>query len=78
MARTTHAPTSDYGAPAAQPNKLLRPLLTANNVLHFISSVIVMSIAAYFIANYNRNTHLVYWVSIVRCLSIFSLIRAWH
>src|SRR5689334_17886395 len=64
MARRHNA--NDYGAPAARSNKLHRPLLLANNVLHFISTLIVMSIAAYFIHKFKKNTHLVYWVTIVR------------
>jgi len=41
-----------------------RPAIMANHSLHWISSLIVMSIAAYFIARYSHNTHLVYWVTI--------------
>jgi hypothetical protein len=67
MARTDAA-TTDYGAPVGRTNKLFRPLLAATHALHLISSIIVMSIAAYFIANFNHNTHLVYWISIVRSL----------
>ncbi|KAF2033058.1 hypothetical protein EK21DRAFT_86498 [Setomelanomma holmii] len=59
----THANT-DYGAPAVRSNKMHRPLIMANHALHFVSSLIVMSIAAYFIHNFPHNTHLVYWVSI--------------
>jgi len=62
MARGHNA--NDYGAPAVRSNKLHRPLIIANHVLHFISSIIVMSIAAYFIHNFNKNTHLMYWVSV--------------
>jgi hypothetical protein len=65
MARNTHANT-DYGAPAVRSNKIHRPLITATHALHFISSIIVMSIAAYFIHNFGHNTHIVYWVSVVR------------
>ncbi|KAH7079947.1 hypothetical protein BKA63DRAFT_436634 [Paraphoma chrysanthemicola] len=62
----THDTTAntDYGAPAVRSNKLHRPLIMANHALHFVSSLIVMSIAAYFIHNFSKNTHLVYWVSI--------------
>lgn len=67
MARGHNA--NDYGAPAARSNTLHRPFIIANHVLHFISSIIVMSIAAYFIHNFNKNTHLVYWVSVVRISS---------
>jgi hypothetical protein len=61
MAR--HA-TNDYGTPAARSNKMHRPLILANHALHWISSVIVMSLAAYFISDYGHNAHLVYWVTI--------------
>jgi hypothetical protein len=57
------APTSEYGR-TKQPSKLLRMGILANHWLHWISSVIVLSIAAYFIANYTPNTHLIYWVSV--------------
>jgi len=67
MARTTA--NTDYGAPAARSDKM-RPLLTANHALHLISSIIVMSIAAYFIAHFNHNTHLRYWVAVVRLASL--------
>jgi hypothetical protein len=59
-----HANT-DYGAPTARANKFHLHMIIANHTLHLISSLIVMSIAAYFIANFNHNTHIVYWVSIV-------------
>jgi hypothetical protein len=62
MAR--HA-NNDYGTTAGSPNKMLRPLILANHVLHWISSLIVMSIAAYFIAHFSHNVHLRYWVAIV-------------
>lgn len=64
MAR--HA-TNDYGAPAAAPagsNRFHRPALLATHALHLISSLIVLGISAYFIANFRHNTHLRYWVSI--------------
>lgn len=54
---------NDYGS-AVHSNKLHRPLLLANHVLHWISSIIVMSIAAYFIAEYGHNTHIRYWVAV--------------
>lgn len=56
---------SDYGAPSTRSSKILRPLILANHALHWISSIIVMSIAAYFIAHYRHNTHLRYWISVV-------------
>lgn len=62
MARTRHS--NDYGTEVGRSNRLLRPSILANHVLHWISSVIVMSIAAYFIANYPHNVHLRYWVAI--------------
>lgn len=67
-ARTDRAPApgSDYGAPVARSNRLHRPLLAANNALHLISSVIVLGISAYFINDYTSNTHLRYWVAVVR------------
>lgn len=59
-----HAAT-DYGTPAAgRSNRMHRPALLANHALHWISSVIVMSIAAYFIHHYRHNTHLRYWVAL--------------
>lgn len=60
------APTNDYGAPAVRSNKLHRPLLAANHALHTISSLIVLGISAYFISEYTHNTHLRYWVALVR------------
>ncbi|KAH6643007.1 hypothetical protein C7974DRAFT_303538 [Boeremia exigua] len=55
---------NDYGAPTPRANKLLRPLLAANHVLHIISSIIVLGISAYFINEYTHNTHLRYWVAL--------------
>ncbi|KAH7394742.1 hypothetical protein BKA66DRAFT_455687 [Pyrenochaeta sp. MPI-SDFR-AT-0127] len=55
---------NDYGAPATRSSKFHRPLILANHALHWISSIIVMSIAAYFIAHYRHNMHLRYWVSV--------------
>lgn len=52
---------------------MVRTALTANNVLHWISSIIVMSIAAYFISKYRHNTHLVYWVTIAAIDAILYL-----
>ncbi|KAF2276390.1 uncharacterized protein EI97DRAFT_458326 [Westerdykella ornata] len=63
MARV-HA-TNDYGTAAApRSNKLHRPLILANHFLHWSSSVIVMSISAYFVAKFSHNTHLIYWLTI--------------
>lgn len=61
------ATQTDYGAPSPRRSTttLTRPLLTATHLLHFASSIIVMSIAAYFIANFPpNNTHLRYWVAV--------------
>jgi hypothetical protein len=52
--------TSDYGTAAGTSNKMHRPAILANHILYWISSLIVMSIAAYFISAFLRNTHLVY------------------
>jgi hypothetical protein len=59
--------TTDYGATTSQrpANKLHRPLTLANHVLHWISSLIVMSIAAYLISKYRHNVHMRYWVALV-------------
>lgn len=71
------SPANDYGDPAVRSNRLLRPLLSATHALHLISSLIVLGISAYFINNYTHNTHLVYWVALVRPLTprtnLFSL-----
>ncbi|KAF2128147.1 hypothetical protein P153DRAFT_48960 [Dothidotthia symphoricarpi CBS 119687] len=71
--RSSAVATNGHGAPAARSNSLHRPALTATHVLHWISSLIVMSIAAYFIRNYRNNTHLVYWVSIAAIDAILFL-----
>jgi len=60
MARHT---ATDYGTPA-RTNNMHRPALLANHVLHWISSIIVLGISAYFIHKYTHNTHLRYWISI--------------
>lgn len=57
--------TNDYGTAVKQSARWLRPAILANHALHWISSVIVLSIAAYFIDKFSHNTHLVYWVTIV-------------
>lgn len=62
MARTHHS--NDYGSSAPARSNSLRPAILANHVLHWVSSIIVMSIAAYFIAKWPHNAHLRYWVSI--------------
>jgi hypothetical protein len=56
---------TDYGTATGTSNKMHRPAILANHILHWISSIIVMSIAAYFISAYPNNTHLVYWLSVV-------------
>jgi len=55
---------NDYGSPADRSNRMHRPAILANHALHWTSSLIVMSIAAYFIANFSRDTHLVYWICV--------------
>jgi hypothetical protein len=61
---------NDYGNPAIRSNRLHRPAILANHALHWASSIIVMSIAAYFIANFPHNTHLRYWISVVSVAAI--------
>ncbi|OAP60997.1 hypothetical protein AYL99_06001 [Fonsecaea erecta] len=56
--------TTDYGAPAGRSNRTHRPAILANHWLHWISSIIVLGISAYFISKYSHNTHLVYWITI--------------
>jgi len=56
--------TNDYGSTAVRSNRMHRPAILANHALHWVSSVIVMSIAAYFIDKFSHNTHLVYWISV--------------
>ena len=64
--RSNNAAATDYGAPAAtSTGKQYRPMILAANWLHWVSSIIVMSIAAYFIAHFSHNTHIIYWVTIV-------------
>ncbi|KAH7394582.1 hypothetical protein BKA66DRAFT_509823 [Pyrenochaeta sp. MPI-SDFR-AT-0127] len=72
MARV-HNTATDYSNPTTCSNKLHRPLLLANHVLHLFSSIIAMSIAAYFIHNFRRNTHLVYWISVAAIDTILHL-----
>ena len=47
---------------------MLRLATLLNHWLHWISAIIVMSIAAYFIAKFSTNTHITYWVTIVSSL----------
>ncbi|KAF2202510.1 hypothetical protein GQ43DRAFT_368984 [Delitschia confertaspora ATCC 74209] len=49
---------------AGPDSRILRPAILANHFLHWASSLIVMSIAAYFIAHWRRDQHLIYWVTI--------------
>jgi len=69
MARHGHA-ADKYGtpapapAPAARSNRFHRPAILANHALHWLSSIIVLGISAYFIHKFTHNTHLRYWVSI--------------
>ena len=56
---------NDYGSPVNRSNRMHRPAILVNYAFHWISSIMVLSIAAYFIANYSHNTHLVYWISVV-------------
>ena len=67
-ANAAPAPTTDYGAAAVRSNKLHRPLIAANHALHLLSSLIVLGISGYFINKFTHNTHLVYWVALVRHL----------
>jgi hypothetical protein len=67
--------STDYGAPTARSDKMYRPLLTATHALHFISSIIVMSIAAYFIAQFGHNAHLRFWVGVVSPCSLSNALQ---
>jgi len=51
---------NDYGTSATRSSKVHRPAILANHILHWISALIVMSIAAYFISAFPHNTHIVY------------------
>jgi len=55
--------TSDAYAPN-RGNRMLRPAILANHFLHWASSVIVMSIAAYFIAHFAHGQHLIFWITV--------------
>ncbi|KAL5400228.1 hypothetical protein PMIN03_012558 [Paraphaeosphaeria minitans] len=68
MGRHGHA-TDDYGT-AARSNRLHRPAILANHAMHWVSSIIVLGISAYFLRNFTHNTHLRYWVSIVSLPSL--------
>jgi hypothetical protein len=71
------AGTTDYGAPAGRSNRAHRPAILANHWLHWSSSVIVLGISAYFIANYSHNTHLIYWITIVSFGSLPDQLSPW-
>jgi hypothetical protein len=64
--------TSDYGTATNRSNRLHRPAILANHALHWASSVIVMSIAAYFIDKFSHNTHLIYWICVVGVKNVVS------
>jgi hypothetical protein len=79
VAHHSTAAATDYGAPVATTNqrptnKLHRPLTLANHVLHWISSLIVLGIAAYLISKYRHNTHMRYWVAVVSSSHVSFLI----
>lgn len=59
--------TDDYGVAKPRSDKTHRPLLAAKNGLHWISTLIVMSITAYFISHdwWPVNAHLKFWMAIV-------------
>ncbi|KAF1969005.1 hypothetical protein BU23DRAFT_247517 [Bimuria novae-zelandiae CBS 107.79] len=63
--------TYDYGTPAPARSKSIRPAILANHALHFISSLIVLGIAAYFISAFTHNTHLRYWVGLAAADVLF-------
>ncbi|KAK5202934.1 hypothetical protein LTR41_011324 [Exophiala xenobiotica] len=67
--------TTDYGAPAGRSSRAHRLAILANHWLHWSSSIIVLGISAYFIANYSHNTHLVYWIT-VACVDAFAYLPA--
>ncbi|KAF1832610.1 hypothetical protein BDW02DRAFT_421349 [Decorospora gaudefroyi] len=75
MGSHNSAAATDYGAPATNrgSSKMHRLLLLANHILHFISSLIVMSIAAYLIAHFRHNVHMRYWVSLAAIDLLFFL-----
>jgi len=55
---------NDYGGPVNRSDRMLRPAMLVNHALHWASSIIVMSISAYFIAKFSHNTHLIYWICV--------------
>jgi hypothetical protein len=54
---------NDYGDPHPT-SKAIRLATLLNHFLHWASAIIVMSIAAYFLAHFRHNQHLIYWVTI--------------
>ena len=58
------ARTDAYGNTVNRPSGLTRMATILNRWLHFVSVSIVLGIAAYFIAQYTDNTHLVFWLTI--------------
>ncbi|KAF1944698.1 hypothetical protein EJ02DRAFT_432278 [Clathrospora elynae] len=46
--------STDYGAPASAPASKLRPLLATLNLLHLITSLILLGASSYFLANLNN------------------------
>jgi hypothetical protein len=63
MARN-HA-TNDYGVASPRARRVHRAAMAANHALHWISSIVVLGISAYFIHEFANSVHLVYWVTIV-------------
>jgi hypothetical protein len=68
MAVVTHATTNDNTPVRIRLERLHRLLLMATYAMHFISSAIVLAIAAYFmsVVGENYSTHLIYWTIVVR------------
>jgi hypothetical protein len=66
----------DYTAPdRARSNRIHRPLIIATHALHLVSSVIVLSMVAYLLSEFDRDInvehpnygrHLLYWLLVVR------------
>jgi len=66
---------NDYGIPADRSNRIHRPAILANHLLHWVSSLIVLGIAAYFIHHFDANTHLIYWI-VIAAIDTFVYIPA--
>jgi len=56
--------TNDYGTSGVPATRSSRPARLATYALHLVSSLIVLGISAYFVANFEHTTHLLYWVSV--------------